>query len=170
MGQASGYKEDRSARSWATQPSSAVMASLMDLNRTPTKVRDSYTASLPALRRKLLSSSAPLSVCSSPAFDAALFVTMTSNTDANVPHSKPIPINARRDRADSVSDSSSSEESASPVSPSNSPISGMPPRVVPSSPGSTPILNYFLSQSPKSPTTSTFPFRRAFGTAAFEGL
>ncbi|GJE94603.1 hypothetical protein PsYK624_107730 [Phanerochaete sordida] len=92
---------------------------------------------------------------------------MTSN-DSNVPHSQPIPINPRRGRADSVSDSSSSEDSNSPVSPSSSPISGMAPRVAPTSPGSTPILNYFLSQSPKSPSTSTFPFRRGFGTAVFE--
>ena len=91
----------------------SLIASLMDLNQAPPKVRDSYTASLPALRRKLLSVSAPLHIRLPRSFDIVLTVNMSPNTDGNVPHSKPIPINTRRGRAPSVSDSSSSEESES---------------------------------------------------------
>lgn len=103
---------------------------------------------------------------------------MSSNVDKsadNVQHSKPIPINTRRGRSYSVSDSSSSEEScspSSPVSPLQSPLTGNAPRIAPLSPGATPILNYFLTHSPaKSPssaTSATFPFRRGFGSAVFD--
>ena len=93
---------------------------------------------------------------------------MSSKSNNGAPPTQPIPISTRRGRADSLSDaSSSSEESASPASPLHSPLSGLPPRIAASSPGSAPILSYFLSQSPKSP--STFPFRRGFGTAVFDG-
>ncbi|KAI0766773.1 hypothetical protein BC629DRAFT_884370 [Irpex lacteus] len=95
---------------------------------------------------------------------------MSSNTDRNVPHSQPIPIH-HRSRSHSVSEvSSSSEDSSSPhspVSPINSPLSGTQPRIAPVSPGTSGVLNYFLSQSPKSPT-NTFPFRRGFGAAVFD--
>lgn len=96
-------------------------------------------------------------------------IKMSSNNASNLSPTKPIPINTRRGRSESVSDSSSSEGSASPVSPIQSPLSAMQPRVAAASPTSAPILSYFLSQSPKSPGSTTFPFRRGFGTAVFEG-
>ncbi|KAI0091198.1 hypothetical protein BDY19DRAFT_688967 [Irpex rosettiformis] len=96
---------------------------------------------------------------------------MSANTDRTVPHSQPIPIHSRS-RSHSVSDtSSSSEESSSPhspVSPVNSPLAGMQPRIAPASPTtSSGVLNFFLGQSPKSPT-NTFPFRRGFSTAVLD--
>ncbi|KAF7795268.1 hypothetical protein EIP86_006421 [Pleurotus ostreatoroseus] len=93
-----------------------------------------------------------------------------ANVDKPTTHSRPIPINTRRGRAHSVSESSSSESSSpsSPVSPLQSPLSGTQPRVVgPISPGASPILSYFLAQSPAGkpapPAAATFPFRRAPG-------
>ncbi|KAH8101003.1 hypothetical protein BXZ70DRAFT_1007927 [Cristinia sonorae] len=99
------------------------------------------------------------------------------NTDLNnLEHSKPIPIathNSHPRRSSDASFSSDSPPSSSSSASSNSPtspfpstpftnsISGPPPRVAPLSPSTSPILSYFLSQSPKSPTT-TFPFRRNF--------
>lgn len=100
---------------------------------------------------------------------------MNTNNDHAVSHSEPIPIHHPRHRAHSLSDSSSSSASSdgscspsSPVSPTHFPLAGTQPRIAPISPSTTPILNYFLSQSPKS-STATFPFRRGFGTAVFEG-
>ncbi|KAI0342685.1 hypothetical protein BDW22DRAFT_136514 [Trametopsis cervina] len=95
---------------------------------------------------------------------------MSSNADrtqVQVQHSDPIPIH-HRSRSHSVSETSSSDESSSPhspVSPISSPLSGNhnQPRIA----GTSGVLNYFLSQSPKSPT-ATFPFRRGFGAAVFE--
>ncbi|KAI0707214.1 hypothetical protein C8Q76DRAFT_770899 [Earliella scabrosa] len=84
--------------------------------------------------------------------------------EKNVPHSLPIPIEGRR-RSESVSDSSDS--SASPASPLPTPASGTLPRIAPISPSSSPILSYFLSQSPKSPS-ATFPFRRGMSGAIIE--
>ena len=76
---------------------------------------------------------------------------------------------AGRSESVSGSDSSSDSGSNSPASPLQTPITGTLPRIAPISPSTSPILSYFLSQSPKSPNTSTFPFRRGFGTAVFEG-
>jgi len=75
----------------------------------------------------------------------------------------------RRGQSVSFSDSSSDSSSGSPSSPVQSPLTGTQPRIAPVSPGTSPILNYFLAQSPKSPTTSaTFPFRRGFGSSVFD--
>ncbi|KAG6857424.1 hypothetical protein H0H87_004786 [Tephrocybe sp. NHM501043] len=91
--------------------------------------------------------------------------TNSSSTDF-VKHSDPIAINtsARRARSVSVSSGSSSSERSSPelrtpASPSASSRTSLPPS------GSSPILSYFLAQSPtaKSPANSTFPFHRKFG-------
>jgi len=76
------------------------------------------------------------------------------NTSNNVQHSDPIPISSSRVRARSVSVSSSSSGSASSTF-----------DIPQTSPSSSPILSYFLAQSPtKSPSTATFPFKRKFGT------
>ncbi|KAJ7081782.1 hypothetical protein B0H15DRAFT_924123 [Mycena belliarum] len=84
------------------------------------------------------------------------------NTSEKPASSKPIPISPSpfpRGRARSVSVSSG--ESDSPPTPVSS--SAASPRVNIPSPGTSPILAYFLAQSPsKSP--STFPFRK-FGSA-----
>ncbi|THG98728.1 hypothetical protein EW026_g3495 [Hermanssonia centrifuga] len=96
---------------------------------------------------------------------------MSTNVDRDNDHSKPIPITIPRGRAHSVSESSSSDDSgspSSPISPLQSPLTSTQPRVAPISPGSTPILNYFLSQSPKTQGVGTFPFRRGFAPAVFE--
>jgi len=91
----------------------------------------------------------------------------------NVKHSEPIPIansatRRARDRSASLSSGSSgSDSSISEVPPTpSSPSAGLP------SPGSSPILSYFLAQSPtgKTPLSgkgplSTFPFRK-FGPSA----
>ncbi|KAI0648979.1 hypothetical protein C8Q79DRAFT_485056 [Trametes meyenii] len=86
------------------------------------------------------------------------------------PHSLPIPIGSRR-RSGSVSESSSSSDSgsASPASPVQTPASGTLPRIAPITPSTSPILSYFLSQSPtsKSPP-STFPFRRGMAPPVYE--
>lgn len=101
---------------------------------------------------------------------AVLLQAMSANNDRNVPHSQPIPIH-HRSRSHSVSEVSSSSESSSPhspISPVNSPLSSTQPRIAPLSPTAPGVLNYFLSQSPKSPT-NTFPFRRGFAPVVFEG-
>ncbi|KAF9466594.1 hypothetical protein BDZ94DRAFT_1251310 [Collybia nuda] len=79
--------------------------------------------------------------------------------------SDPIAINtsARRGRSASVSSGSSSATSSpelqTPASTSSSQRISIP------SPGSSPILSYFLAQSPtnKTPASATFPFNRKFG-------
>ena len=141
---------------------------------TPTCARHSYTVPLPTLFPTYLPTallfSPPSLLTSSTTHTTS--TTMSRDTDMHTEHSKPIPINTRRARAHSVSESSSSEEScspSSPVSPLQSPLAGNQPRIAPVSPGATPILSYFLSQSPKTPSSATFPFRRGFGTAVFDG-
>ncbi|RPD59538.1 hypothetical protein L227DRAFT_611777 [Lentinus tigrinus ALCF2SS1-6] len=87
-----------------------------------------------------------------------------ANDNNNVPHSLPIPIrDRRRSQSLSGSDSSSDSGSNSPASPLQTPITGTLPRVAPISPSTSPILSYFLSQSPKSSSNATFPFRRGMG-------
>ena len=125
---------------------------------------NSLSSSLPSSPPALLS-------CNSP---PPSVLTMSSRPDRQNEHSKPmpIPINVRRGRSHSVSESSSSEEScspSSPVSPLQSPLTSAQPRVATVSPGTSPILSYFLSQSPKTASATTFPFRRGFGSAVFDG-
>ncbi|KAJ7917043.1 hypothetical protein B0H13DRAFT_344404 [Mycena leptocephala] len=85
--------------------------------------------------------------------------------------SKPIPIISPgfprgRPRSMSVSSSESSGSASSPTE-IPTPVSATSPRFIPSSPGTSPILSYFLAQSPtKSP--STFPFRKFGATPVFE--
>ncbi|KAJ3739204.1 hypothetical protein DFH05DRAFT_1407603 [Lentinula detonsa] len=88
-------------------------------------------------------------------------------TDGSVRRSSPIPIANpvmnRRGRSASVSSGSSS--SMSPASELPTPLSGFSPRITVPSPGSSPILSYFLAQSPtKTQTSATLPFRK-FGPA-----
>ncbi|KAK0500157.1 hypothetical protein EDD18DRAFT_1068184 [Armillaria luteobubalina] len=88
-------------------------------------------------------------------------------------HSKPIPIVTRRGRSTSVSSSSSGSSNSpteipTPISTSTSPV-----RIGPVSPGSSPILSYFFSQSPtKAPpgSASTYPFRKFGPAPVFEGM
>lgn len=81
-------------------------------------------------------------------------------------HSAPIPI-ATRNRGRSVSISSASSGSASsssdlPTTPASPTASSQ--RNIPS-PSTSPILSYFLTQSPsKTGAANTFPFKRKFGT------
>ncbi|KAI0775084.1 hypothetical protein BD413DRAFT_293064 [Trametes elegans] len=91
-----------------------------------------------------------------------------SSNENNVPRSLPIPIGSRR-RSGSLSDTSSSDSgSISPASPVQTPASGTLPRINPPiSPSTSPILSYFLSQSPKSPA-ATFPFRRGMAPPVYE--
>ncbi|KAJ3872788.1 hypothetical protein F5051DRAFT_361071 [Lentinula edodes] len=91
----------------------------------------------------------------------------SSSTDGSVRRSSPIPIVNpafnRRGRSASVSSGSSS--SMSPTSELTTPLSGLSPRITVPSPGSSPILSYFLAQSPtKTQTSATLPFRK-FGPA-----
>ncbi|KAJ4477335.1 hypothetical protein J3R30DRAFT_3333995 [Lentinula aciculospora] len=90
-----------------------------------------------------------------------------STTDSNVRRSSPIPIVNpafnRRGRSASVSSGSSSSMSSPSDLPT--PLSGISPRITVPSPGSSPILSYFLAQSPtKTQTSATLPFRK-FGPA-----
>ncbi|KAJ7596167.1 hypothetical protein C8J56DRAFT_1160393 [Mycena floridula] len=85
----------------------------------------------------------------------------TKKSSESVKHSEPIPIaasRAGRQRSGSVSSASSgsSPELQTPTSENNS------QRILIPSPGTSPILSYFLAQSPnaKSPGSSTFPFRK----------
>lgn len=96
-----------------------------------------------------------------------------SNKDTTVKPSAPIaidPSNLRR-RSDSVSSYSSS--SASSQSELMTPMSTSMnhQRILIPSSSTSPILSYFLAQSPtKTPSTATFPFKRQFGPAPmFEG-
>ncbi|KAF8825270.1 hypothetical protein F5879DRAFT_926020 [Lentinula edodes] len=91
----------------------------------------------------------------------------SSSTDGSIRRSSPIPIVNpafnRRGRSASVSSGSSS--SMSPTSELTTPLSGLSPRITVPSPGSSPILSYFLAQSPtKTQTSATLPFRK-FGPA-----
>ncbi|KAI0789870.1 hypothetical protein C8Q75DRAFT_818525 [Abortiporus biennis] len=95
-------------------------------------------------------------------------------------HTEPIPIASSRRRASSISASDSSPDSASasdssssysptsPLSPSL-PAHKSLPRIAPVSPSSSPILSYFLSTSPTKSPAATFPFRRGFNSAVFDG-
>ncbi|CDO75186.1 hypothetical protein BN946_scf184866.g27 [Trametes cinnabarina] len=92
-----------------------------------------------------------------------------SSNENNVPHSLPIPIGGSRRRSGSVSEGSSSDSgSTSPASPLQTPASGPLPRIAPITPSTSPILSYFLSQSPKSPPSATFPFRRGMAPPVYE--
>ncbi|TFK74107.1 hypothetical protein BDN72DRAFT_893335 [Pluteus cervinus] len=95
-----------------------------------------------------------------------------SNGKDSVGHSDPIPINTafrgHRARSFSISSSASSASASSPSeaqTPPSPTIPG-PQRASIQSPSSSPILAYFLAQSPKTPSTmSTFPLSRKFGQA-----
>ncbi|ESK95319.1 hypothetical protein Moror_3918 [Moniliophthora roreri MCA 2997] len=91
---------------------------------------------------------------------------------ANNPEKRtsPIPIANSRRRARSASMSSSDSSPASPPSELPTPSSGAySPRVTIPSPGSSPILSYFLAQSPtKTPGAATFPFRKFSTAPVFE--
>ena len=89
-----------------------------------------------------------------------------------MPHSEPIPIggsfrNRNRQRSASLSSGSSITSSGSdlPPSPVNSP-NGTSPRIGLPSPGTSPILSYFLAQSPTktSATGASLPFRSNFAS------
>jgi hypothetical protein len=91
-----------------------------------------------------------------------------------VKHSDPIKINTstRRGRSFSLSSgSSSSSESSASEAHTPSPTSLNTQRITVPSPSGSPILSYFLGQSPtKTPGTATFPFNRKFGPPpVFEG-
>lgn len=99
---------------------------------------------------------------------------MSSNTNEPT-HSVPIPI-ASRNRPRSISVSSTSSGSASsssgpPTTPASPSVSSQ--RINIPSPSTSPILSYFLAQSPTKTigAATTFPFKRKFGTtpAVFEG-
>ncbi|KAI9066299.1 hypothetical protein FKP32DRAFT_1566230 [Trametes sanguinea] len=96
---------------------------------------------------------------------------MSTNENSNIPHSLPIPIGSGggRRRSGSMSEGSSSDSgSTSPASPVQTPASGPLPRIAPITPSTSPILSYFLSQSPKSPPSATFPFRRGMAPPVYE--
>jgi len=82
-----------------------------------------------------------------------------------VKHSDPIAINTRgRSFSISSGSSSGSESSASEDVHTPSPTSTNSQRITIPSPSGSPILSYFLGQSPtKAPGTATFPFNRKFG-------
>jgi hypothetical protein len=87
-----------------------------------------------------------------------------NNSHDFVKHSKPIPIGITHSRRRSAS-TSSSDSSGSPTSPSEpqTPLNNItPPRMMPIniSPTNSPILSYFIAQSPTK--TATFPFNRKF--------
>ncbi|KZT29862.1 hypothetical protein NEOLEDRAFT_1160346 [Neolentinus lepideus HHB14362 ss-1] len=98
---------------------------------------------------------------------------MSSNNSVSVQHSKPIPIDSHRRRSPSR-DSNSSASPSSPFPLTTPPALPLPinPRVANNSGVSptSPILSYFLSQSPtKGTNPETLPFRaRGFGSAAVE--
>ncbi|KJA19512.1 hypothetical protein HYPSUDRAFT_69257 [Hypholoma sublateritium FD-334 SS-4] len=93
-----------------------------------------------------------------------------ASSDKNTSPSAPITIPfAARGRARSASVSSSSSGSNSSGSELPTPVStsvGSQRLSIPS-PSVSPILSYFMAQSPttKTPSTATFPFKRKFGTA-----
>jgi hypothetical protein len=89
----------------------------------------------------------------------------------DVKHSSPISINPSSFRRRSTSISSSSSGSgSSPDTPGPTPTSipsNFQPITIPS-PSSSPILSYFLAQSPtktQASATGTFPFKRKFGSS-----
>ncbi|KAJ3778073.1 hypothetical protein FB446DRAFT_632706 [Lentinula raphanica] len=93
------------------------------------------------------------------------------SVDTSVRRSSPIPIANpafnRRGRSASVSSGSSS--SMSPTSELPTPLSGLSPRITVPSPGTSPILSYFLAQSPtKTQTSATLPFRKFGPPPVFE--
>lgn len=99
-----------------------------------------------------------------------------NNAQDSVQHSDPIPITSAhsRHRSASVTSSDSSGSPSSPPMPQTPMSAGRTsPRTVPAniSPTSSPILSYFMGQSPAKTTTGTYPFSRKFGGAppVFEG-
>jgi hypothetical protein len=76
-----------------------------------------------------------------------------------------IPMGARG-RARSLSMSSSSSDSTSSASEPLTPVGSAPPHRLSIPTSTSPILSYFLAQSPsKTPATASFPYKRKFGTA-----
>ncbi|KAF8223859.1 hypothetical protein L208DRAFT_1425949 [Tricholoma matsutake] len=94
-------------------------------------------------------------------------MTSSNSSRDQVKHSDPIAINttSRRGRSFSLSSCSSlSSESSASEAHTPSPTSLNSQRITVPSPSGSPILSYFLGQSPtKNPGTSTFPFNRKFG-------
>jgi len=91
--------------------------------------------------------------------------TKLNNEHNGVKHSEPIPIASSPFRRRSASVSSASSGSASSGSELPTPISPSGSRVSIPSPGSSPLLSYFLSQSPTvkaPPMNGTFPFSKRF--------
>ncbi|KAF9260080.1 hypothetical protein L218DRAFT_974472 [Marasmius fiardii PR-910] len=86
-------------------------------------------------------------------------------SDNNKP-SLPIPIQRHRSPSSSGDSYSSSASDSEPLRTPVTPYS--PPKVGLPSPGSSPILSYFLTQSPptKATTPGTFPFRSKFSSTA----
>ncbi|KIM40563.1 hypothetical protein M413DRAFT_164045 [Hebeloma cylindrosporum] len=93
--------------------------------------------------------------------------TNDKNNRNDVKHSSPISIPmAARGRARSMSISSSSSDSASSASEPLTPAGSAPPNRLSIPSSTSPILSYFLAQSPtKTPVTASFPYKRKFGTA-----
>lgn len=108
----------------------------------------------------------PLCLSSSFLLNPSKMTSSNSSRD-QVKHSDPIAINttSRRGRSFSLSSCSSlSSESSASEAHTPSPTSLNSQRITVPSPSGSPILSYFLGQSPtKSPGTSTFPFNRKFG-------
>ena len=95
---------------------------------------------------------------------------MSSNNGCdNAQHSAPIPINTRG-RSRSASMSSGYSSGGSPSSPSlpATPMTGSMSSPKIGVQGGSPIMSYFLAQSPTKPA-ATFPFRRFGATPVFEG-
>lgn len=96
-----------------------------------------------------------------------------NNSQDSAKQSQPIPIGSAhsRRRAASVTSSTSSGSPTEPSEPQTPPSNITPPRMVPPnfSPSNSPILSYFMAQSPTK--TTTFPFSRKFGgrPPVFEG-
>ncbi|EGN98805.1 hypothetical protein SERLA73DRAFT_160461 [Serpula lacrymans var. lacrymans S7.3] len=88
----------------------------------------------------------------------------TVKTEDAVKHSEPIPIGSHHARYRSASMSSAS--SGSPGSPPQlqTPLNVNPPRIPTASPSSSPILSYFMTQSPNK-GSATFPFKRGFAAS-----
>jgi len=93
---------------------------------------------------------------------------MSTNSNGRARPSSPIPIatSNRNGRGRSASVSSGSSGSMSPASELPTPLSGLSPRISIPSPGTSPILSYFLAQSPTK--SQTLPFRKFGATPVFE--
>lgn len=128
-------------------------------------------------RISCLTISLSLTLIPTPVKLYAMSASSKNNAQDSVQHSDPIPITSAHSHRRAASDTSS-ESSGSPSSPPmpQTPMSAgrTSPRMMPPnlSPTSSPILSYFMGQSPtKSTTPGTFPFSRKFGAAppVFEG-